>query len=133
MMTSLVINYPLPNNPTANFQPTNILFSGHHFFRNKTTPIFDLDTSKKAQYGFAVSQKQSATPAPSDAPTGLQGEPAIAWLKLDTIDGTTGGLRHIYRVNTVGGSPPKTCEGMTPGDFSVQYASQYWFFATNGS
>jgi hypothetical protein len=133
MMTSLFINYPLPADPSASFQPSNILFSGHHFFSNNTTPIFDLNLAPKADYGYAVAQKESAAPAPDNAPTGLDGEPAVAWLKLDTVDGTLGGLKHIYRVNTVGGSAPKTCEGLKSGVFSVQYTAQYWFYAAEGS
>ncbi len=133
MMTNLAINYPLPSNPTANFQPTNILFSGYHFFTDNTTPVFDLDTSPQKQYGYAVTEKDSASPAPSDAPEGPNGEPAVAWLKLNTIDGTKGGLRHIYRVNTVGGSPPNTCEGREPGVFTVEYSAQYWIYAANDS
>lgn len=133
-MTNLVIHYPLPSNPTDNFQPTNLLLSGHHFFVDNTTPIFNLDLGPQAQYGYAVTKKDSASPAPSDAPKGLNGEAAVAWLKLNTIDGTKGGLKHVYRVNTVGGSPPKTCEGVKPGVlFSVEYAAQYWVYATNGS
>ena len=133
MMTNLVINYPLPSDPSANFQPTNIFLSGRHFFSTNTTPIFDLNLSPQAQYGYAVTKKDAATPAPSDAPQGLAGEAAVAWLRLNTIDGTTGGLKHIYRVNTVGGSPPKTCEGMKAGVFSVEYAAQYWIYAADGS
>jgi Protein of unknown function (DUF3455) len=133
MMTSLVINYPLPSNPSANFQPTNILLSGHHFFRDNTTPIFDLDLTSRNQYGYAVAKKDSASPAPSDAPKGPNGESAVAWLRLNTVDGTRGGVKHIYRVNTVGGTPPKTCEGMKPGVFTVEYSAQYWFYAQDGS
>jgi Protein of unknown function (DUF3455) len=133
MMTNLVINYPLPSNPSANFQPTNILLSGHHFFRDNTTPIFDLDLTSRNQYGYAVAKKDSASPAPSDAPKGPKGEPAVPWLRLNTVDGTRGGVKHIYRINTVGGTPPKTCEGMEPGVFTVEYSAQYWFYAQNGS
>lgn len=133
MMTNLVINYPLPKNPNANFQPTNILLSGLHYFSDSGVPIFDLDLTKKAQYGYAMTKKDSASPAPSDAPKGPNGEAAVPWLKLNTIDGSRGGMRHVYRVNTVGGSPPKTCEGRQPGVFSVEYSTQYWFYAANES
>ena len=133
MITNLVINYPLPSDPNANFQPTNILMSGHHFFRDNTTPVFDLDLKNSAQYGYAVAKKDVATPAPTDAPKGPNGEAAVPWLRLKTIEGTTGGIRHVYRINTVGGTAPKTCEGRKPGVFSVEYAAQYWFYAVNGS
>jgi Protein of unknown function (DUF3455) len=133
MMTNLLINYPLPSKPTDNFQPTNMFLSGHHFFSDKTTPVFDLDVTPQAQYGYAVAKKNSSSPAPSDAPKGPNGEAAVAWLRLNTVNGTKGGLKHIYRINTVGGSPPKTCEGMSAGVFSIQYTAQYWFFAAGGS
>jgi hypothetical protein len=58
-----------------------------------------------------------------DAPRGLKGEAAVAWLKLIAKDGATGGLQEVYRVETVGGSPPATCAGM-PGTFEIQYATQ---------
>ena len=70
MMTNLVVNYPLPSNPTGNFQPTNILLSGQHFFHN-ATPVFDLNLTPKAQYGFALTKKDESSPAPADAPKGL--------------------------------------------------------------
>ena len=132
LMTNLVIHYPLPSDPTASLSPAQILFSGHHYFDEKT-PIFDLNTSPSSQYGFAAVEKDDATDAPPDAPKGLEGETAVKWLKLNTVEGTTDGVRHVYRVNTVGGSPPETCEGMElePGGtvFSVEYAAQYWFYA----
>lgn len=133
MLTNLVINYPLPSNPTDNFQPSNILASGSHFFSNHTTPIFDLNLGPQAQYGYAVAKKDSASAAPTEAPEGLNGEAAVPWLKLNTIEGTKGGLRHVYRVNTVGGSAPKTCEGVKAGVFTVEYAAQYWIYAANES
>ncbi len=133
MITNLVINYPLPSDPTDNFQPTNILLSGHHFFSDGTTAIFDLDLTPQTQYGYGVTKKQSASPAPSDAPKGPNGEAAVPWLKLNAVNGTKGGLRHIYRLNTVGGSAPKTCEGRRAGVFNVEYSAQYWVYAANAS
>jgi Protein of unknown function (DUF3455) len=132
MITNLVINYALPADPDANFQPSNILLSGRHFFHN-ATPVFDLNLTPQAQYGYALAKKDSASPAPTDAPVGPNGEPAVPWLKLDTIEGTKGGIQHVYRLNTVGGTAPKTCEGKTPGVFTIEYSAQYWFYAVNGS
>lgn len=36
-------------------------------------------------------------------------------------------VKEIYRVNTAGGNPPKTCDGM-PTTFEIQYAAEYWFY-----
>jgi hypothetical protein len=59
-------------------------------------------------------------------PGGL-GNGSVPWLYLQYLDGTTNGLKAVYRLNTAGGSPPKTCESM-PAVFTVQYAAEYWFF-----
>lgn len=132
MITNLVTNYPLPSDPNANFQPSDIVLSGHHFFSN-ATPVFDLDVNSQAQYGYVMAKKDSSSPAPKDAPVGPNGELAVPWLKLNTIDGTTGGIKHVYRLNTVGGTAPKSCEGMTPGVFTIVYSAQYWFYAESQS
>ena len=102
--------------------PSNLALSGHHFFKNNTTPFFDLDTASM-QLGEASTTKNNTVAAPADAPVGLKGEPAVAWLKLLTQSGSTGDLQEVYRVNTAGGSAPATCAGM-PATFEVQYAAQ---------
>ncbi|KAI0598164.1 hypothetical protein F4775DRAFT_556821 [Biscogniauxia sp. FL1348] len=106
--------------------PTNLVISGKHFFTNSTTPFFNLDTTQY-QIGEAGCQKDGQTDAPADAPTGLQGEIAVPWLRLLTRSGATGNLQQVYRVQTAGGSAPDTCHGM-PASFEVQYSAQYWFW-----
>ena len=112
-----------PLEATAKLGPANLVISGTHFFTNGTTPFFDLDTSP-IKIGEAPCAKNSSIPAPVDAPMGQQGEPAVPWLKLLTISGATGSLQEVYRVETAGGSAPKTCEDQ-PAAFEVQYAAQY--------
>ncbi|KAI1812237.1 hypothetical protein GGS20DRAFT_558990 [Poronia punctata] len=115
-------------NRVTRLGPTNLDVSGKHFFTNATTPFFNLDTSRH-RIGEAPCSKTNATDAPEDAPKGRNGEKAVPWLRLATNEqGTTGGIHEVYRVQTVGGSAPETCEGQ-PEAFTVQYAAEYWFYA----
>ena len=107
----------------AKLAPSNLIISGKHFFTNATTPFFALDVSPALQLGEVPCAKEAGSPAPADAPKGLQGEPAVPWLKLKARSGATGSLHDVYRVETVGGSAPATCQGM-PASFEVQYATQ---------
>lgn len=102
--------------------PGNYMISGHHFFRDSTTPFFNLDTDNWA-LGEAPCAKNATVDAPAGAATGQQGEKAVAWLKLTAREGATGRLQEVYRVETAGGSPPATCEGMSAA-FEVQYSAQ---------
>jgi hypothetical protein len=108
---------------TQHLAPSNLALSGVHFFTDATTALFKLDSSPRWHLGEIPCGKNASAAAPADAPTGLKGEGAVAWLKLNAKAGATGGLQEVYRVETVGGSPPKTCEGMGEG-FEVQYATQ---------
>ncbi|KAH7032863.1 uncharacterized protein B0I36DRAFT_320183 [Microdochium trichocladiopsis] len=138
-LAALSLQFPLSAFPTSDDEtvrmgPSNLLVSGKHFFLDGKTPYFNLDTKNFGQVGHATFSKKSGTDAPSNAPTGLQGEKAVAWLKLvaggsDAVKiAATGGLQEVYRVETAGGSPPATCQGMAP-TFEVEYATQYWFYA----
>lgn len=133
MLPALAINVPMPDpfsEKLASLPPSTIDLSGHHYFDKTGAPTFDLDVVPATQFGFARATKVSSAVAPAQPPNkGLQGEAPVAWLYLNTINGTTGGLEHVYRVNTVGGSQPATCAGM-PAAFEVQYAAEYWFYGT---
>ncbi|KAL2025138.1 hypothetical protein VTK56DRAFT_140 [Thermocarpiscus australiensis] len=123
------LHFPLTQSQsTQKLSPSNLAASGVHYFTDATTAFFNLDVSSLWKLGEIPCAKNGSVPAPADAPTGLQGEPAVAWLKLNAKPGATGGLQEVYRVETVGGSPPATCQGM-PAAFEVQYAAQYWFYA----
>ncbi|KAL1842057.1 hypothetical protein VTJ49DRAFT_6127 [Mycothermus thermophilus] len=96
--------------------------SGVHYFTDATTPFFRVDV-----VGDFSLKKDAGAPAPVGAYKGLQGEGAVPWLKLVAKQPVAGGLQEVYRVETVGGSAPATCEGL-PESFTVQYATQYWFY-----
>lgn len=128
--------------------------SGHHFFSAKT-PVFELNSGSDGVASHlgvvkGKANKNSTVPTSSCPGVGWQGEGAVAWLYLDAtpesettdvvFDGANdqvvqqGGQkeeqwRHIYRVNTAGGMPPKSCEGVEKGEvISVQYAANYWYY-----
>lgn len=123
---SMQFNLTTEENPRMG--PSNLAISGKHFFSNNTTPIFNLDTPEQ-QIGVAGFQRNSSVPAPTGAPVGQGGEAAVAWLRLLSRDGATGGLREVYRLDTAGGSAPASCKGM-PANFEVQYSAAYWFYGT---
>lgn len=116
----------------------NIALSGHHFFSTNTTPVFELNSARPEfgrQLGTVVGKKGSNSTAPAGSSVGPRGkgDGTIAWLALGTTNASvsTSGKewKAIYRVNTAGGSPPKTCEGKRAGEvFSVEYAANYWYY-----
>lgn len=137
--------------------PSDIALSGHHFFSEKT-PVFELNSNPSGPSSHLGVVKgranaNSTAPAGSCPGVGWQGSGAVAWLFLDATEqsettdvlfdgvnnGQAGGARdasgqgeswrHVYRVNTAGGMPPETCEGVNPGEtISVQYAANYWYY-----
>lgn len=114
---------PAPGKEPGRLAPHNLAPSGKHYFTDKTTPFFDLNTPG-AEVGYVGLAKNASEPAPANAPKGQQGEPAVPWLKLVARPGqSTGGLQEVYRVGTAGGNAPATCAGM-PASFQVQYAAE---------
>ena len=100
--------------------PSDYTQSGHHFFVDRTTPRFDM-----LALGFVETKKVASSPAPKNK----SGD--VAWLKLEhTVADAIGGIGEVYRLNTMGGSPPATCSGM-PKAFEVQYAAEYWFYSAS--
>lgn len=126
-LPGFALQFNLGSNPSAP-NPANLDVSGQHFFNETGVPFFNLDTPEH-QIGTLPCGKAGSAPAPADAIKGQgnKGDGAVAWLKLDAVDFPTGNLQSVYRLNTAGGSPPKTCKGM-PAHFEVQYAAEYWFF-----
>lgn len=134
ILPRLALQFDLPYSAGADADdarmgPTGMLVSGRHFFTNATTPFFNLDTPRK-NVGTAPCSKLNSSAAPADAPKGRQGEAAVGWLRLAANPDATGGIHEVFRVGTAGGSAPATCVGM-PASFEVQYAAEYWFFATH--
>jgi Protein of unknown function (DUF3455) len=99
---------------------TDAFLSGYHYFMDKTTPFFNLNTAQHS-WGTAACAKSNSTAAPNPA----QGVP---WLKLtvEIADGCS--LSEVYRVNTVGGVAPANCAGQ-PAAIQVDYAAEYWMFS----
>ncbi|KAL5354818.1 hypothetical protein ACLOAV_000909 [Pseudogymnoascus australis] len=116
-LPGFALQFNLGPNP-ASPNPANLDVSGLHFFTGAGVPFFNLDTEKQ-QVGTLPCAKAGSAPAPADAVKGQgnKGEGAVAWLKLTAVDGATGNLQSVYRLNTAGGSPPATCQGM-PAAFS---------------
>lgn len=125
-MSRVALQYVVPENEQK-FKPLGLELSGHHFFPDATSPTFDMNTRIDA-FGFCIAGKKAASPAPSNAAKGPngQGYGAVPWLYLEAKAGSTG-FKTVYRLHTAGGLPPPTCDGMGP-TFEVQYAAQYWFY-----
>ncbi|KAF2726372.1 hypothetical protein K431DRAFT_299450 [Polychaeton citri CBS 116435] len=126
-LPNIALNLPTPTS-TDPSSPVNMDIAGHHYFIDTKTPFFNFDTDRH-NWGTGPFSKVSQVDPPSDALAGQQGkgDGAVKWLQLDTID-SSGMLQQVYRVNTAGGNPPKTCQGM-PSAFEVQYAAEYWTYA----
>ncbi|KAH0553282.1 hypothetical protein GP486_006583 [Trichoglossum hirsutum] len=101
--------------------------AGHHYFSGPTTPVFDFRV-KDGDKDIFCGKKTSNVSAPGDSVKGKnnQGDGAVDWLKLDSVDGTSG-FKEAYRVVTAGGSPPPTCKDK-PASFEVDYTAEYWFY-----
>lgn len=141
MLPGLALQYALPADPAANLEPSNLKLVGHHYFSSNGTPTFDMTphvpnsnevsfiASATNDLGVAQCKVNSNSTAPASAPKGENGvgNGAVPWLLLDATYGTTGDVRAVYRLNTAGGKAPDTCES-SPAVFSVQYATEYWFY-----
>ncbi|KAI9849803.1 MAG: hypothetical protein M1837_000015 [Sclerophora amabilis] len=111
--TNVALTSPLPSTP----------LSGNHYFDAGAAPVFDLSCSNA---GLLRGKKLATIPAPANAGLGQKGEPAVDWLKLGDAGGSVG-VTEVYRVETAGGTAPKTCEGLSQ-EIQVQYTAQYWFY-----
>lgn len=99
---------------------------GRHFFDSAGVPNFDLSVKGMYLYG----KKAGVAPAPSDAFSGRDGQPAVAWLFLNNDgSGRSNGVSSAYRVETVGGNVAASCTGTVPGQvITHDYAALYWFY-----
>ncbi|WPH03507.1 Hypothetical protein R9X50_00638700 [Acrodontium crateriforme] len=127
ILPSIALELPVPSSSDVQ-DPINQDMSGHHYFIDLTTAFFNMDTSLH-QYGSGAFKKVNAVPAPATAPKGQygRGDGAVAWLKLDAKNDKDQIFQQVYRLNTAGGNPPKTCKGQKAA-FEVQYAAEYWLF-----
>ena len=57
---------------------------------------------------------------------------AIPWLRLDAVtsspQGRFGGITHILRVNTIGGTAPATAGAFVGDEARVPYTAEYYFY-----
>ncbi|KAL2053268.1 hypothetical protein ABVK25_006593 [Lepraria finkii] len=135
---ALYANQQPPPEDANNLTPlgSGSVLSGHHYFTNATTPTFNL-VQGGTNYGIFFSKKAFNVTAPPGAANGTDGSTAVTWLKLHVETPAAPSViqqvdyrpnvKEIYRVNTAGGNPPKTCDGM-PTTFEIQYAAEYWFY-----
>jgi hypothetical protein len=118
-VTKIALEFSVPDSPIAERR-----LSGHHEFTEKGVPLFKLQT-EKVNFGYVQAKLDKKCDAPKDASPGSNGLGSVPWLKLVQVEGD---YKEVYRINTAGGVAPKTCEGIA-GNFDVQYAAEYWFYA----
>ena len=123
----IALDLPIPSAADYN-SPLYQGMSGKHYFTDSKTPYFDLDTGAHA-YGNGAFKKGDSTPAPENGVPGPynSGNGPVAWLRLDAKSEDGQVFKEVYRLNTAGGQPPKTCEGMAEA-FEVPYAAEYWLY-----
>jgi len=132
LLPQIAIDLPMSFTPSpedATSSPMYFDTSGYHYFTNTTTAFFNLDTSTHT-YGSGAFKKVNATTPPTTAIVGPEGSGngAVPWLKLNAdYSESKQVLQQVYRLNTAGGNPPKTCQGMT-ASFEVPYAAEYWIY-----
>ncbi|KAJ4347517.1 hypothetical protein N0V95_005348 [Ascochyta clinopodiicola] len=92
---------------------------GNHFFADLTTPDFVI-----AGLGNTKTKKIEEVAAPNPGTD-------IKWLRLQAqASDSTSQVKFIYRLKTVGGLAPASCEGRAAGEVvTVPYEAQYWIYA----
>lgn len=92
---------------------------GKHFFSDLTTPDFDIP-----QLGNTKVKKIEDVAAPKPSAD-------VRWLLLQAQPAeSTSQVKFVYRLNTVGGLAPASCEGRAEGEVvTVQYQAQYWIYS----
>ncbi|KAI9857653.1 MAG: hypothetical protein M1813_008073 [Trichoglossum hirsutum] len=104
------------------------IVAGHHYFSGPTTPVFDFRVKDGDKDVFCGKKATNVSPPDwSIKGKNNEGDGAVDWLKLDTVDGTSG-FKEGYRMVTAGGNPPPTCKDK-PAAFEVDYAAEYWFYS----
>ncbi|KZV96102.1 hypothetical protein EXIGLDRAFT_706116 [Exidia glandulosa HHB12029] len=99
---------------------------GDHYFVTSPSgtgisPKFDFTKSMHDSNAFVLAARAGGVAAPNTAED-------VDWLQLSNVQGAL--AKFVYRVQTKGGQPAKTCAGT---EFSsVPYAAQYWLTAVSG-
>ncbi|KAH9941596.1 uncharacterized protein BXZ73DRAFT_88107 [Epithele typhae] len=99
----------------------------HYFVTNPKTgtgvsPKWDF-TSARFQGNkdaFMIGAGNGSLPSPTDP------SKDVAWLHVVNVQGKLSDV--VFRYDTVGGQPPKSCTAGTDADISVKYASKYVFY-----
>ncbi|KAF3210410.1 hypothetical protein TWF106_010706 [Orbilia oligospora] len=94
----------------------------HRFVDGKPTFYFF-----PPQHGFfqGVPREKVGAPAYAGAGRSPDNHGAIPWLRIESFG--MGTYRQGYRLMTVGGMPPPTCEGRS-NVFAIPYTAEYWFY-----
>lgn len=58
LATNIAYERPLPEDPLATLEPTNLELSTHHFFSNGTTPVFAFDAPDSPKLGRVFPEDQ---------------------------------------------------------------------------
>ena len=125
LAANIAYERPLPEDPLAPLEPSNLELSTHHFFSNGSTPVFAFDAPDSPNLGKIFAQKVNESIAPANAVKNDNG--VVPWLYLTSRSTTEGDIKAVYRVNTAGGSAPATCKDQ-PSTFDVDYSAVYWFY-----
>ena len=148
-LTAAALSRATPQGDAQLF-PAQAVVSGQHYFTGPS-PTFNLHTNTH-NYGIQFTALLSKVPVPEKMirpgqNVGSDGSKPVPWLKLSSTSslsdnapgvrqqalGSDGSpVKEVYRVNTAGGSPPKTCDGMQK-NFQVEYAAEYWFWGSVGT
>jgi len=118
-MPGIALEFPVPDSSDPN-SPANIFLSGHHYFSDLTTAVFNLNTTLH-DWGSVACKKNSSSSAPNPSMD-------VPWLKLTSKSASGCTISEVYRLNTAGGLPPATCAGQQ-SNIQVQYSAEYWFWA----
>ncbi|KAK6438696.1 hypothetical protein LTR95_005101 [Oleoguttula sp. CCFEE 5521] len=127
-LSPIALDLPIPSSSDTS-SPVYNSMSGRHYFTDLTTAFFNLDTELHPSWGQGSFKKANSSAAPADATKGQfgKGDGTVPWLKLNAKMGAVNQYQEVYRLNTAGGQPPKTCKGAA-ASFEVQYSAEYWLY-----
>ncbi|KAK6495618.1 hypothetical protein TWF481_002666 [Arthrobotrys musiformis] len=102
---------------------SSMLHIGDHYFSNGA-PVFHFRIPSIKLFK-GTPREQVPAPPYTDPGAGSDTFGAVPWLRLEGSSGCA--YREAYRLMTIGGMPPLTCQGRSKV-FCVGYAAEYWFY-----
>ena len=127
-LPAIAMKYPIPTPEMILSSTASPFYLGNHYFVGNATvpdkpvtPFFNLNT-QDAPYGMVGLALQTSNDAKTDPASNVKN------LKLSQKNRDGCRVQEVYRLNSAGGQPPKSCKGM-PKTFEVQYATEYWFWS----